>query len=45
MTLKIMEPTAIAPIYEAWPKCPAIVKSTSPSNGTVILEIIDGNAI
>ena len=36
---------AMAPIYEAAPRCPAMVRSISPSRGTVILERMDGRAM
>ena len=40
-----MPPTAMAPIYDAAPRCPTMATSISPSNGTVILLTIDGMAI
>ncbi len=42
--LKMLPPKAIAPIYIADPRCPAIAISIIPNNGTVMLEIILGNA-
>jgi hypothetical protein len=43
--LKSIPPKAIAPMYEADPRCPTIATSTNPSNGMVIFEMIDGMAI
>ena len=45
ITLNIIPPTAMAPIYAAAPRCPTIAMSISPSRGTVILLIIAGTAI
>jgi hypothetical protein len=42
--LKILLPKAMAPIYMAEPKCPAIAMSIIPSIGTVMLDIILGRA-
>ena len=43
--LNSIPPTAMAPIYEADPKCPTIATSTSPSSGTVMFETIEGRAM
>lgn len=40
-----MPPTAIAPIYDAAPRCPTMATSTSPSSGTVMLLTIAGRAM
>lgn len=44
MTLNIIVPTEMAPMYDADPICPIIVRSTSPISGTVIFDIIEGIA-
>ena len=43
--LNIIAPTATAPIKTLSPRCPAMAVSTRPSNGTVMLATIAGNAI
>lgn len=45
MTLNIMLPTAMAPIYELSPICPTIATSTRPSSGTVMFDTIEGMAM
>ena len=44
MTLKIIEPTAMAPIMVSLPMWPTMDKSTNPSSGTVTFVTIDGTA-
>ena len=40
-----MLPTDMAPIYAAFPICPTMLTSISPSSGTVTFDTIDGKAI
>ena len=42
--LSIMLPTAMAPMYDAAPKWPAMVRSTRLSSGTVTLDTMLGTA-
>ena len=45
ITLNVIPPTAIAPMYAAAPRWPTIATSTSPKSGTVMLLTMDGRAI
>ena len=40
-----MLPTDMAPMYAAFPICPTMLTSISPSRGTVTFDTIDGNAM